>query len=198
MHRVMITGLGIVCPAGVGRDAFWRNLITGRSGVGPISLFDASSFPVRIAGEVKELDAAAIREKYPQAANTRDRKVLLALQAAEEAVGDAGLAKRDMENAALCHGVGLEAFFLEDLTPCVHRPDFAQALAVFLLRENPQQNMQTPLDCAGGYWARTSGFAPEDTSIARLARLGRRRSAKPGRSSAKARQAWHWPGPPTA
>jgi 3-oxoacyl-[acyl-carrier-protein] synthase II len=158
MHRVMITGIGVICPTGVGRDAFWSNLITGRSGIGPISLFDASSFPVRIAGEVKELNTAAIREEYPQAVNTRDRKVLLALNAAEEAVGDAGLAKHDLENAALCYGVGLEAFFLEDLTPCVHRPDFAHALVDFILRDNPHRNMQTPLDCASRILGERFGF----------------------------------------
>ena len=53
MTRVVVTGMGIVSPVGIGREAFWSSLIAGQSGIGPITLFDASSFPVRFGGEVK-------------------------------------------------------------------------------------------------------------------------------------------------
>jgi len=53
-HRVVITGLGIVAPNGIGKDAFWDALIAGKSGIDFISAFDASSYPCQIAGEVKE------------------------------------------------------------------------------------------------------------------------------------------------
>jgi len=53
-HRVVITGLGIVAPNGIGKDAFWNALIAGKSGIDFISAFDASSYPCQIAGEVKE------------------------------------------------------------------------------------------------------------------------------------------------
>ncbi|MHC4647170.1 MAG: beta-ketoacyl synthase N-terminal-like domain-containing protein, partial [Planctomycetota bacterium] len=56
MNRVVITGIGVVSPVGVGRDAFWANLVAGESGIGVITLFDASSFPVRIGGEVRDFD----------------------------------------------------------------------------------------------------------------------------------------------
>ena len=158
MNRVMITGLGVESPAGSGRDAFWNNLLAGRSGVKEISLFDASAYPVRIAGEVKDFDAPAIHKQYPHAADMRDRKVLLALQAASEAVEDSGISMPDLENAALCYGVGLEAFFLEDLTACIHHPDFAQALADSLLRDNPNHLLQTPLDCASRILGERFGF----------------------------------------
>jgi 3-oxoacyl-[acyl-carrier-protein] synthase II len=46
MKRVVITGIGIVSPVGIGREAFWSDLTAGRSGIGPITLFDASAFPV--------------------------------------------------------------------------------------------------------------------------------------------------------
>ena len=52
-NRVVVTGMGILAPNGIGLDAFWSSLVAGRSGVGPITHFDASAFRSRIAGEVK-------------------------------------------------------------------------------------------------------------------------------------------------
>lgn len=53
---VAITGLGVVSPIGIGIEAFWQSLSSGRSGVGPIDLFDASRLPVRIAGQIRDFD----------------------------------------------------------------------------------------------------------------------------------------------
>ncbi len=91
MNRVLITGIGVTSPVGSGRDVFWENLTAGRSGVGPITLFDASTLPVRIAGEVKNLDCRRLGEKFPDAIDQRDRKVWLGLDAADQAVSDADL-----------------------------------------------------------------------------------------------------------
>lgn len=55
-NRVVITGIGILAPNGIGLDAFWESLLAGRSGIGPITLFDASDLKSRIAGEVKDFD----------------------------------------------------------------------------------------------------------------------------------------------
>ncbi|MDZ4063086.1 MAG: beta-ketoacyl synthase N-terminal-like domain-containing protein, partial [Coriobacteriia bacterium] len=54
--RIVITGLGMVTPCGIGVTETWANLIAGRSGIGVITAFDASDFAVRIAGEVKGWD----------------------------------------------------------------------------------------------------------------------------------------------
>ncbi len=88
-RRVVITGMGTVSPNGVGNGAFAEAILAGRSGVGRISRFDASEIPVQIAGEVRGFDELAWVEK-------RDRKHVsrvlpLALAAATEALGDAGL-----------------------------------------------------------------------------------------------------------
>src|SRR5919201_838046 len=56
MRRVVVTGLGVVAPNGVGKEAFWSACLNGRSGVGPIRTFDASGHPVRIAAEVPDFD----------------------------------------------------------------------------------------------------------------------------------------------
>ena len=55
-NRVVVTGMGVVSPCGIGLDAFWDSLIHCKSGIGPITRFDASDFPVKIAGEVKNFD----------------------------------------------------------------------------------------------------------------------------------------------
>ncbi len=56
MRRVVVTGVGVVSPVGLDVETTWRNLLAGRSGIGPITSFDASDFPVRIAAEVKDFD----------------------------------------------------------------------------------------------------------------------------------------------
>ena len=56
MRRVVVTGLGVVAPNGIGKEAFWSACVNGRSGVGPIRSFDATEHPVRIAAEVADFD----------------------------------------------------------------------------------------------------------------------------------------------
>ena len=55
-NRIVITGMGIVAPNGIGLNEFWDSLLKGRSGIGPVTLFDASDLKSRIAGEVKNFD----------------------------------------------------------------------------------------------------------------------------------------------
>jgi len=88
-RRVVVTGMGVVSPNGVGKAAFSEGVLSGRSGVRRISRFDSAEIPVQIAGEVPDFDELAWVEK-------RDRKHVsrvlpLALAAATEALSDAGL-----------------------------------------------------------------------------------------------------------
>jgi len=55
-RRVVVTGVGLVCGCGIGTDEVWRNLLAGKSGISPITHFDASAFDCRIAGEVRNFD----------------------------------------------------------------------------------------------------------------------------------------------
>ena len=85
----MITGIGPVTPIGTGVEAFWESLRTGRSGVGPITAFDASDMKVRIAAEVPDFDPA--RYMAPKAAKRMARFAQLAVAASRLALADAGL-----------------------------------------------------------------------------------------------------------
>ena len=91
--RVVITGLGAVTPLGNNVPTFWEGLVAGRSGVGPITLFDASGEAVRIAAEVKGFDPVALFGR--KQARRTDRFAQLALAAADEAIADAGLPEGD-------------------------------------------------------------------------------------------------------
>jgi 3-oxoacyl-[acyl-carrier-protein] synthase II len=89
MRRVVVTGLGVVSPLGVGVSAFWKALIAGQSGVRRITRFDPSPFPCQIAGEVPDFDAAS---HLPRRDVVRtDVFIHYALVAAREAVTDANL-----------------------------------------------------------------------------------------------------------
>ena len=57
-RRVVITGIGVVSPIGIGKDAFWQGLITGKSGVDYITAFDPSPYPCHVAAEVKDFNPA--------------------------------------------------------------------------------------------------------------------------------------------
>jgi 3-oxoacyl-[acyl-carrier-protein] synthase II len=92
-RRVVITGLGCVTPLGVGREAFWRALVRGESGVRRIEGFDVTTSPVRIAGQIQGFDWE--RELKPKDRRHVARTVPLALASAREALDDAGLQPSD-------------------------------------------------------------------------------------------------------
>ena len=88
-ERVAVTGLGAVTPLGNDVATMWEGLVAGRSGVGPVTSFDASDLEVRIAAEVKGFDAEALFGR--RVARRNDRFSLLALEATRQALDDAGL-----------------------------------------------------------------------------------------------------------
>jgi len=93
-RQVVITGLGVVAPNGIGRETFWKNLAAGKSAVAPISLFDASAFPCRVAAEVANFRADAFM--LPARMRHRGRFSQLAVAAAKLALNDALLDPRDL------------------------------------------------------------------------------------------------------
>jgi 3-oxoacyl-[acyl-carrier-protein] synthase II len=88
-RRVVVTGLGMISPLGVGNDATWQGLVEGRSGIGPITKFDASAYSARIAGEVKDFHPEQWIEKKD--VKKSDTFIHYAIVAAQMAVDDAKL-----------------------------------------------------------------------------------------------------------
>jgi beta-ketoacyl-acyl-carrier-protein synthase II len=91
--RVVITGIGAVTPIGIGKQAFWDGLISGKNGIGPITAFDTTHFVVRIAGEVKNFNPEEFLSKKEMRKN--DRFVQFAIVAAKLAVESAKLEIHD-------------------------------------------------------------------------------------------------------
>jgi 3-oxoacyl-[acyl-carrier-protein] synthase II len=95
-NRVVITGIGILAPNGIGLEAFWESLLAGRSGIGPITLFDANGYRSRIAGEIKNFNPEDYIE--PELRPKRmARHTQLAYAAAMMALKDAGLDPNNLE-----------------------------------------------------------------------------------------------------
>ncbi|MHB8143133.1 MAG: beta-ketoacyl-ACP synthase II [Thermoleophilia bacterium] len=105
-RRVVITGMGIISPLGIGIDEYWQSLSTGRSGVGPITQFDASGYKVRIAAEVKDFEPTDYVDR--KSARRMDRFAQLSVAAAGRAAENAGLdVAADAENIGVLVASGI-------------------------------------------------------------------------------------------
>jgi len=96
MKRVVVTGVGAVTPVGLDAPSTWAAMLEGQSGVGKVTLFDASEYPVQIAGEVKGFDATGRIE--PKELRRMDRYAQLAVISAQEAWADAGLTRNGTQD----------------------------------------------------------------------------------------------------
>ena len=107
-RRVVITGLGIVSPVGNTVDEAWQNILAGRSGIGPVTKFDASTFPTKIAGEVKNFDIGSYLS--PKESRRMDTFIHFGMAAGIQAVRDAGFADNkpiDAERFGVAIGSGI-------------------------------------------------------------------------------------------
>ncbi|MEO7254618.1 MAG: beta-ketoacyl synthase N-terminal-like domain-containing protein, partial [Casimicrobium sp.] len=106
-RRVVVTGLGIVSPVGIGVAAAWDSITNGRSGIGPITRFDSAPFNTHIAGEVKGFDPAQFMSG--KEARRYDSFIHFGIAAAKEALADAGISPHpaDPERYGLSIGSGI-------------------------------------------------------------------------------------------
>ncbi len=96
-RRVVITGLGLVSPLGIGRERNWKALRDGKSGIGPITKFDVSAFSSQMAGEIKNFDPLEFMDK--KEARKMDPFIQYAVAAASQAVDDSGIKKEILEGS---------------------------------------------------------------------------------------------------
>ena len=123
MTRVVVTGMGAVTPVGNDVPTTWKNVVEGRSGVGKITLFDATDLETRIAAEVKGFDPVALFGA--KAARRMDRYTQFALAAAQEAVADARLTFGPGNNERVAVIVGTGVGGMGTLVQQVHQLDQA-------------------------------------------------------------------------
>jgi 3-oxoacyl-[acyl-carrier-protein] synthase II len=101
-RRVVVTGIGLICGVGNDADTVWQGLLAGKSGVGPITSFDASAFACRIAAEVKDFDPLQIIEK--KESRKMGRFIHLAIAASDEALR---MANFKVENEEMAERTGV-------------------------------------------------------------------------------------------
>ncbi|MCX5707323.1 MAG: beta-ketoacyl-ACP synthase II [Candidatus Omnitrophica bacterium] len=111
-NRVVITGLGVISPVGNDVATFWHSLKSGKSGIGPLTSFDASKFDSRIAGEVKGFDPAFYGINFKEARRTA-KFVQYAVASAKQAIESSGLdlEKEDKERIGVLIGSGIGSLY---------------------------------------------------------------------------------------
>ena len=179
MRRVAITGVGAVTPLGNDAASTWEALVAGRSGVDVIRAFDASEFPVRIAGEVKDYDPSTATR--PKEARKFDRNVLFALSAAKEALADAGVNGYAPERTGVVVGNCIGGFnelmrqhdVLRERGPDRVSPYFLANVLV----DSPSGQLAIELGVRGPNYAVVSACATGSHAIGEAAELIRRGDA---------------------
>jgi 3-oxoacyl-[acyl-carrier-protein] synthase II len=108
IRRVVVTGVGLICPVGNEVATAWAAVLAGQSGIGPVTRFDASSFPTRIAGEVKGFDVTQVMSA--KEARHFDTFIHYGIAAGAEALRDSGLvideANADRAGVVVGSGIG--------------------------------------------------------------------------------------------
>jgi len=132
-RRVVVTGMGILSPVGIGLEPAWANILAARSGIGAITRFDASAFPSRIAGEVKDFDVT--RYLSGKEARRYDTFIHFGLVATMEAVKDAGLDgyRGDLERVGVCIGSGIGGLPMIEDTDGAYRAGGPRKISPFFV-----------------------------------------------------------------
>lgn len=115
-RRVVVTGLGIISPVGIGIPEAWGNIVAGKSGIARITRFDPAAFPTQIAGEVKGFEVA--KWLAPKEARRFDTFIHYGLAAGIDAIKDSGinLEQENLEQIGVCIGSGIGGLPLIETT----------------------------------------------------------------------------------
>jgi len=162
-RRVVITGLGVVSPIGVGTAANWDALVAGRSGVGTITAFDPQGDPCRIAGEVLDFDPADFFAK--KEIKKVDRFIQFAVAAAQMAIDDSGFEVTDTnaDDVGVVVGVGMGGITtIEAVTAAYHKTGLKRVSPFFvprLIGNMAPGQIAIRFGCRGVNYAPTSACA---------------------------------------
>jgi 3-oxoacyl-[acyl-carrier-protein] synthase II len=180
--RVVITGLGVLCPVGIGAATVWEALLAGRSGIARVSQFDVTDYQVRIAGEVKGFDPASVGPA--KEVRRMDRCTQFALAASFQAMDDAGLTRDtiDPDNTGIMIGSAAGGFqtMLEQYDTLVERgprrlsPFFIQNMLV----DSPAGQVAIALGLRGPNASLVSACATGTQAIGEAAALIQRGDAE--------------------
>src|SRR3989338_4719836 len=138
--RIAVTGLGAVTPIGIGADKFWQAAVEGKSGIGSVSLFDASNYEIQIAAEAKDFNARDFM--LPEVFRKTDRFAQMGVAAAKMAIGDAGLESsidpdRNKISVIIGSGLGGSLFHEEQIYKLVEGQDPRRVLSSSVPRIAP-------------------------------------------------------------
>jgi len=123
VRRIVVSEMGIISPLGIGVDTFWNGLLEGRSGIGPITLFDTTDFDTRIAGEVSDFNPKKLI-KQRKALKVMARDIQLAVAAGQIVMEQIGPDALEPTRFGMSLGAGLITADLDELAPsmCAAKP----------------------------------------------------------------------------
>jgi 3-oxoacyl-[acyl-carrier-protein] synthase II len=179
--RVVITGLGCICPVGNNLKEAWQNLLAGKSGMGPITLFDASAHKTRFAAEVKDFDPVALfgtRE-----ARKMDRFTQFATVATLEALDHSGLkiddSNRDRIGILIGSGIGGVITLIEQYDVLLQRgPDRVSPFLIpMMISDGAAGNIAIRVGARGPNMSLATACASGTNSVGEAAEIIRRGSA---------------------
>jgi 3-oxoacyl-[acyl-carrier-protein] synthase II len=132
-RRVVITGLGIVSPVGNDVATAWKNIVAGKSGIGPVTHFDTSAFPTRIAGEVRDFDPAAFIPAKD--VKKMDPFIHYGIAASVQALSDAGLSthEHDAERIGVAVGAGIGGIYTIEKTAITYHENGPRRISPFFV-----------------------------------------------------------------
>ncbi len=132
-RRVVVTGLGIISPVGNDVATAWKNIIAGKSGIGPVTHFDASAFPTRIAGEIRDFDPAAFIPAKD--VKKMDPFIHYGVAASIQALNDAGLSthEHDAERIGVAVGAGIGGIYTIEKTAITFHENGPRRISPFFV-----------------------------------------------------------------
>ena len=132
-RRVVVTGLGILSPVGNDVDTAWDNIRSGRSGIGPITHFDASSFPTRIAGEVRDFDPTSVVPAKD--VKKMDPFIYYGIAASIQAIADSGIVVDDSnaERIGCAIGAGIGGIYTIEKTSITYHEHGQRKISPFFV-----------------------------------------------------------------